>query len=268
MSFRWRRIMTTLGFIGSLAVISPACMLQARARVKPAYVVDEPPPPPQYRTDVRARAGYVWVRGNWEWRGGRWVWDDGHWVRARSNQQWEHGHWERRGNRWHWVEGRWSRGGVAKRPSRHLHEDDSRARPAPGRSRPAPDRSRPAPGRSRPAPGGPVVRDHRYPSEAPPSPRSESPGQRNGYVWIDGHWDWQGGDWKWKPGHWERARAGYHWQSGRWESQGNHYRWVDGTWVKGKAQGGVKVRDHRTNSNTEQQPARRNRSVPVRRGDN
>lgn len=252
MSFRWRRFMTSLGFIGCLAMMVSGCVVHARARVKPVYVANEAPPAPRYRTDVRARAGYVWIRGHWQWVGSRWVWQDGHWEVARAGYQWEEGRWERRGNRYHWVEGQWIAMGGAPAPTGPVVRDHRR-----------PTYSEPAP-RERPAPAAPVVRDHRHPSSAPPPLRAESPGARAGYVWIRGRWDWRGGDWAWVAGHWERERSGYMWEAGRWELRGNHYVWVEGRWIQGG--GGPRVRDHRRGPAP--QSGRKRHQVPVRSGGN
>jgi hypothetical protein len=206
MNHRWRRIMAMLGFLGCLAMVSPACVVRARAhvRARPAavYVVDEAPPPPRYRT-VQPRAGYVWVRGHWEWRGDQWFWVDGHWDRARTGYTYMEGHWEQRGNRWHWVEGRWAVEGGG----RHEHV-----------GQPTPPRH------------GHVVVE--YPTAAPPALRVERPNPRSGYLWVSGRWQWSNGNWEWVPGHWERARAGFEWEAGRWERQGDRFVWIEGRWIQ------------------------------------
>src|SRR4051812_10221865 len=46
------------------------------------------------------------------------------------------------------------------------------------------------------------------PREAPPPPRAEKIGRRNGFVWVTGQWDWNRGNWEWQAGHWERERSG------------------------------------------------------------
>jgi hypothetical protein len=207
-----------LGLLSCLAMVSPACVIRARAQVRarPVYVVDEAPPAPRYRT-VAPRAGYIWVRGNWEWQGNQWVWVDGHWERERAGYTFEPGHWEQRGNRWHWIEGHWVAGGGV----RHGHTEPVAENPRPRH--------------------GHVVE---YPTAAPPAPRETTrPNPRDGYIWIEGSWQWANGDWQWEAGHWERARAGFEWEAGRWERQGDRYVWVGGRWVE--VQTGPKVRDHR-----------------------
>src|SRR5262245_34952839 len=96
--------------VGLLAVgtlsLAPACYVQAR----PAYVVEEAPPEPQYER-YEVRTGYVWVRGHWEWRNGRWSWAPGYYQAQRQGYAWREGYWDRRGNRYFWVDGSWEPGG-------------------------------------------------------------------------------------------------------------------------------------------------------------
>ena len=230
MKQNWRRIMTTFGFVGCLAMVAPSCVV--RARVRPAVVVvDEAPPEPTYET-VRPRAGYVWVRGHWQMRNNRWKWKRGHWVRARSGHVWQAGHWERRGGRHHWVAGRWVAGSAPAAPGPRVR--DHRAQPAPAA----------------------------YPTTPPPAPRYTRPAPRNGYVWVRGRYDWKG-RWVWTAGHWQRAKAQHTWTPGHWEKRGNRYVWVKGRWVKGAA--GPAVRDHRKKA-PPPPPARKNERVPATRG--
>lgn len=50
-----------------------------------------------------------------------------------------------------------------------------------------------------------------YPQNPPPDPVPElapvSPG--DGYVWVNGYWDWNGADWYWANGYWAPNRVGY-----------------------------------------------------------
>jgi YXWGXW repeat-containing protein len=75
------------------------------------YVVDQPPPQPQYER-VEYRPGYVWVKGSWYRDSDQWRWEQGHYEQERQAQVWRDGYWEPRGNRWHWVEGHWESGNV------------------------------------------------------------------------------------------------------------------------------------------------------------
>jgi hypothetical protein len=80
--------------------------------------------------------------------------------------------------------------------------------------------------------------------EPPPPMRYERrgpmPGQ--GYVWIDGYWNWRGGRYVWVPGRWDRPpyagaywshphydryEDGYHFHEGHWdrEDHGDHHDW-------------------------------------------
>jgi hypothetical protein len=85
-----------------------------------------------------------------------------------------------------------------------------------------------------------------YPTAAPPPVRVENMGQKSGFVWVSGRWDWRGGQWVWLDGHWERERANMVWVSGSWQSQGNQWVWVEGSWqARPAAPQGPVVRDHR-----------------------
>jgi hypothetical protein len=177
-------------------------------------VVYQEPPPPQAEV-VSVRPGHVWIKGRWDWRGSQWVWIGGHWERERSGQYWSEGRWDRRnGNQWVWVEGTWgaqannapmpvgpspdrANGGVSVTPS-----GGGGAYNPPPPAGPSPDRAN----------GGVTVTvsGGAYPSSAPPARRAETAGNRPGYVWIYGRWDWRNGQWAWIDGHWEHARSRPH----------------------------------------------------------
>ena len=91
----------------------------------------------------------------------------------------------------------------------------------------------------------PGVRDHRKgprgapptapvnagpPREAPPPPKAEKIGRRNGWVWVSGNWEWKNGQWTWEAGRWEKERRGKRWRHHRWDKQGDVWVRVDGTW--------------------------------------
>ncbi len=246
MKFDWRSMFIVAGLGMSVGFVAPGCVV--RAQVRPAYVVDQAPPAPQYETPA-PRVGFLWVQGRWEWRANQWQWTRGHWVRARAGQNWEAGRWEQRGNRWHWIEGRWtaSAGG-------DVHVRDHRT-PTPA-----------------PTPVGPNVRDHRtpapapvaaYPTMAPPAPQYETPAARSGFVWVQGNYEWKAGAYAWTRGHWERAQAAKVWVPGVWAAEGGRWVWTPGHWADAPAAApGPNVRDHRTPAPTE----RKNEVVPARRG--
>lgn len=243
MKFKWRYMMTVVGTGAALAMVAPGCVV--RAQVRPAHVVDEAPPEPQYE-NPDPRPGHVWVRGRWEWRGSKWRWKRGHWKRARAGYTWTHGRWERRGNRWHWVEGRWQGGGSGRATVRendspprvvdHRRKDPEPPRVVDHRKKDPEPRKNERVAATPARPKGPTV--------APPKPKTRRPAARRGFVWIRGHWEWRDGDWAWINGHWERARRGYHWKPGEWVLQGGIYVWVEGSWVQG-GPARPRVRDHR-----------------------
>src|SRR5215207_6726997 len=91
----------------------------------------------------------------------------------------------------------------------------------------------------------PNVRDHRRgrdvtppnapvnagpPREAPPPPKAEKIGRRNGWVWVAGTWEWKNGQWAWESGRWEKERRGKRWKHHRWEKQGDVWVHIDGSW--------------------------------------
>lgn len=53
---------------------------------------------------------------------------------------------------------------------------------------------------------------------------------RDGYVFINGHYNWTGGRWVWTNGYWDVDRPGYAYVQGYW--QGN--RWYNGRWERGR----------------------------------
>src|SRR5512144_1160514 len=84
----------------------------------------------------------------------------------------------------------------------------------------------------------PKVRDHRHghgdhdrdhddddrgPRDAPPAPKAENVGNKAGFVWISGNWDWNHGQWVWQAGHWEKNRKAKRWRGHRWEKKGDFY---------------------------------------------
>ena len=237
---RSRRILTALGFAVALAATVPACVFSAQGRVRTRGVVvvqEAPPAPKEERWDNRD--GYVWVRGNWDYRGNKYVWVAGHYERVQADHEWVDGRWEQqRGGGWVWVTGEWRTGGAHGT----VIVNDNAGNTGNG------DR--------------PDVRDHRGegggggggggtvvvivgPTSAPPERRAENPGDKSGYLWITGNWQWSNNQWEWVNGHWERPKAKHKWKDGYWEASGQTWVWVDGTWEAEVESDRPKVRDHR-----------------------
>jgi hypothetical protein len=260
---RTRHLFFALGLAFASGIAAPGCVVRstgsAHVGVSTTPVVYQEPPPPQVENVVQ-RPGYVWVKGRWDWRNNQWVWVDGHWERERSGYRWSDGRWERRGTSWHWIEGTWaaatvetssSSGGVvvtsgpAPEPH-HAHGHPGHHGGHPGHHGPTPaqpDVTR-ASGGVTVTTGAPVG-GGMYPTVAPPPDRTERYGaERQGYIWVKGHWDWKNGQWVWVDGHWERQRANHVWVPGRWELQGSYYVWIEGRWDRAPAPSG-QVRDHR-----------------------
>lgn len=70
--------------------------------------------------------------------------------------------------------------------------------------------------------------------EAPPPPMHEAmPGERPGFVWAPGHYEWRHGRYAWMRGHWMPERAGYAYREPRWIQRGNgEWAMVGGDWVR------------------------------------
>lgn len=68
-------------------------------------------------------------------------------------------------------------------------------------------------------------------NEPPPPPPVEQVPPRDGWVWVEGGYEWRYGRYRRLPGHWERVRPDRRWRSGRWFWRGNHYEWIPGGWV-------------------------------------
>jgi hypothetical protein len=65
---------------------------------------------------------------------------------------------------------------------------------------------------------------------APPATYDAYYAERDGHVWIEGHWTWNGNQWVWAPGYWVAARPGYAWVDGYWYYD-SYWRWRPGIWV-------------------------------------
>ncbi len=233
---RSRRIMTALGFAVALAATVPACVFSASGRVRTRGVVvvqDAPPSPREERWEQRD--GYVWVRGNWQYRGNKYVWAAGHYERVKANHEWNDGRWEQKNGGWVWVEGGWRTGGAH---GTVIVNDNVNG--GGGSDRPRERDHRDGDG------GGSVTVVVVGPSSAPPEHKAENPGNKQGYIWIRGNWQWQNSQWEWVNGDWERPKAKHKWRDGRWEASGQTWVWVDGDWeAEAESDTRVKVRDHR-----------------------
>jgi len=69
------------------------------------------------------------------------------------------------------------------------------------------------------------------PRSAPPAPRREKIGRRQGWVWVAGSWEWSNGKWEWQAGRWEKERQGKKWRERRWEQKGDAWVKVEGDWI-------------------------------------
>ncbi len=229
---RSARILGALTLATLISAAAPGCLVSGTARYSGGAVVAYDQPPPPREETVEMRPGYVFVHGRWDWQNGQWVWSNGRWERERSGYQWSDGRWEQRGNQWHWNEGTWI---VANGVSVEAHTTSSGAVLA---DHPVVDRN----GQPLGGGGGATVTVSAYPNQPPPPVQVESPGNRAGYVWVTGYYQWGNGSYQWTPGHWERERANMMWEAGRWELRGDRYLWVEGRWVPGGNSG---PRDHR-----------------------
>ena len=68
---------------------------------------------------------------------------------------------------------------------------------------------------------------------APPAPREERvPGERRGYTWAPGYWQWNANRHRhtWVAGHWVRARQGYVYRSPEWVEREGRYHYRPSRW--------------------------------------
>jgi len=77
-----------------------------------------------------------------------------------------------------------------------------------------------------------VTRERVVVVDPPPADRVEViPAQREGYIWIRGHYVYDGHNYRWRDGHYEAIpRSGAHYVSGRWDRVPGGYVWVEGHW--------------------------------------
>jgi len=68
---------------------------------------------------------------------------------------------------------------------------------------------------------------------------------RDGYVWVEGRYDWDGSAWIWRPGSWILARPGLVYIQGYWEQSSGHWTWISPYWAE-QRDGYVHVRGYWT----------------------
>ena len=103
--------------------------------------------------------------------------------------------------------------------------------------------------------GAPADAASVYVRVGPPAPRVEVfPGQRHGYVWIEGHWQWVGGRYVWVRGHFVPERYGYVWIGPRWEPWNDRWQYIPGYWSDHRHE--YRDRDHRRDHRDRRHPHR------------
>jgi hypothetical protein len=80
------------------------------------------------------------------------------------------------------------------------------------------------------AQGGVTV--YQQPPQARVVVRPMAPQQ--GYVWVEGNWNWNGAQWVWADGYWTAPRVGYTYAQPRWEQRGRGWVHVGGGWRGGE----------------------------------
>jgi hypothetical protein len=71
--------------------------------------------------------------------------------------------------------------------------------------------------------------------EAPPPPRAERvPAPRQGYSWINGHWEWRNNHHVWVRGTWVRDRRGHHYVQPAWVERDGRWEMTRGAWRRGQ----------------------------------
>ena len=71
----------------------------------------------------------------------------------------------------------------------------------------------------------------------PPLRREATPLPRQGYVWVDGHWDWKHSHHQWVSGTWIKARHGYHYNQPTWQERNGRWHLESGNWSRGDRDG-------------------------------
>jgi hypothetical protein len=70
-------------------------------------------------------------------------------------------------------------------------------------------------------------------ANAPPEPQFEAaPGQRTGYVWLPGYWDYQNDKYVWIAGRSVSDRPGYAYTPHRWVQRDGRWELEQGHWEK------------------------------------
>ena len=83
-----------------------------------------------------------------------------------------------------------------------------------------------------PASAAIIVRD------GPPAARDETvPATRQGYVWVNGHWQWRNGAYRWVAGNWIRERRGYRYSQPEWIERDGRWTLNRGAWRRGDRDG-------------------------------
>lgn len=79
---------------------------------------------------------------------------------------------------------------------------------------------------------------------APPAPRYEvRPADREGYVWVPGHYDWRDGRYVWLSGQWMADRPGFEWREARWVQRSDgSWHLINGGWIRDRADRGDRDR--------------------------
>ncbi len=212
---------------------------------------DQPPAP--LDEPVQTRRGFVWVKGYWAWDSGNWEWTPGKLEKRQRGKQWNDGAWADVGGKWTWTAGAWV-DGPRTRPepppprdekpqfrrgqiwvAGHWEWDDGAYEWVPGKLQPRPRGKRWQEGKWENKGGewsftAGLFIDAPKEQAAPPPQIAETPGEKKGYLWVNGNYEWRDGDYEWTPGHWERERAGKSWAEGHWDNAGGTWTWTAGRW--------------------------------------
>lgn len=66
---------------------------------------------------------------------------------------------------------------------------------------------------------------------------------RDGYVWVDGHWNVSRGRYVWADGYWTAVKPGHNWVDGHWTACKGGYKWTTGHWKLHRNNGNSHHRD-------------------------
>ena len=250
------------------------------------YPTAPPPDPVEEDGRAEAGYVWIAGHYEWKPKKGGYVWVKGHVERAQKGKKHVHGYWENQGNRWVWVSERWDDDVVVvvpaddrprkKPPGKKAEKAAKKAgyvwveghwdwKPKKGEYEWVKGHFEREQKGKKHRPGQwqqkgdywewvaeawdddvVVAPADDRPRKKPPGKKTEKVGQKKGYLWIEGHWEWKvkSGEYEWEKGHFERVREAEVWVPGEWVAEGDYWVWTAGTWKTVAVTKDKKDKDH------------------------